>query len=84
VLAGGLIYQTEESATRTEIIGYGPSPSGGQMPFYTLTLTTASPRVAIESRWQPSSLYLESIDRQAWPIIERCAGSKIDATPPLG
>ena len=28
VLAGGLIYQTEESATRTEIIGYGPSPSG--------------------------------------------------------
>jgi hypothetical protein len=54
------------------------------MPFYTLTLTTTSPHVAIESRWQPGSLYLESIDRQAWPIIERCAGSKIDATPPLG
>lgn len=45
VLAGGLIYETEESAARTEIIGYGPSPSGGQMPFYTLTLMTAGPRV---------------------------------------
>jgi hypothetical protein len=50
LLAGSLIYQTEEGATSTEIIGYGPAPAGGFMPVYMLTLTTAGPRVAIESR----------------------------------
>jgi hypothetical protein len=53
------------------------------MPFYTLTLMTAGPHTAIQSRWQPLSLYLESVDRQAWPIIERCAGSNVVPTPPL-
>lgn len=84
VRAGGLIYQTEESAPRTEIIGYGPGASGGQSPYYTLMLTTAGSHVAIESRWNSRPYHLESIDREAWPIIERCAGSKIDPTPPLG
>ena len=83
VRAGGLNYQTEESTTRSEITGYGPSASGGQSPYFILTLTTASPHVAIESRWNSRPYHLESIDRQAWPIIERCAGSKVGTTPPL-
>jgi len=41
------------------------------------------PNVAIESRWQVVPLGLESIDQQAWPVIERCAGAKIDPSPPL-
>jgi hypothetical protein len=80
-LAGGLIYQTEESATRTEIMGYGTGGSGAPaIPYYILTLTTAGPNVAIESRENFAS---EEIDQQAWPVIERCAGSKVDPTPPL-
>jgi hypothetical protein len=83
VRAGGLNYQTEESARRSEITGYGPSASGGQSPYFILTLTTASPNVAIESRWNSRPYHLESIDRQAWPIIERRAGSKVEPTPSL-
>ena len=81
--AGSLIYQTEESATRTEIAGYGQGAGPGFVPFYILTLTTAGPRVAIESRWNWVPQIAQEIDGQAWPIIERCAGSKIDVTPSL-
>jgi len=82
LLAGSLIYQTEEGATSTEIIGYGPAPAGGFMPVYMLTLTTAGPEVAIQSRrnWKGN---IDPIDRQAWPVIERCAGAKVNPTPPL-
>jgi len=81
--AGGLIYQTEESATRGEIIGYGPHETGGQSPYYTLILTTVGRQVAIESRWNWRPYHLESIDRQAWPVIARCAGTQVDPTPQL-
>ena len=81
--AGGLNYQTEENAARSEIIGYGPGATGGQSPYYTLTLTTAGPNVAIESRWNSRPYHLESIDREAWPVIARCAGTKVDPMPPL-
>ena len=77
---GGLVYQTEESATRTEIIGYAADLITGLTPYYTLVLTTTGPNVAIESR---DAWNAEHLDRKVWPVIERCVGSKIETVPPL-
>lgn len=76
-----LIYQTDEGATRTEIIGYANDPVRLLVPVYALTVTTTGSNVAIESRQNMGRL--DRIDRQAWSSIERCAGSKVDMTPPL-
>ena len=87
--AARLVYQTVDRPDEKRMLVTGVSVRSHAVPAPLIDLTfrqLGANTVVIESRWGGLSIArgdAERVDRRVWSVTERCAGGRVELTPPI-